>query len=189
MKIKVGISNHHVHLKQTDLEILFGKDFKLEKKQDLVQSKEFASTSKVTLKGPKGQIDNVRVLGPIRNYSQVEISRTDSYILGLNPPVRSSGDLLDSSYITIVGPKGQVTLNEGCIIANRHIHLTKENRIELGLVNVDKVKIKISNEKGGILDNVYLKESEKFKLECHLDTDDGNANLLKTGDEVEIVKD
>lgn len=188
MKIKVGISNRHVHLKQVDLEALFGQGFNLEKKQDLVQKGEFASTSMVTIKGPKGQINNVRVLGPIRSYSQVEVSRTDTYILGLNPPVRNSGELVGSSPITIVGPNGQVDLKEGCIIANRHIHLTKEDRLNLGLVNIDKVKIKINNEKGGILDNVYLKESEKFRLECHLDTDDGNANLLKTGDLVEIVK-
>lgn len=188
MKVKVGISNHHVHLDKKNLEILFGKDFELEVRNNLIQKGEFASSSTVKLIGPKGSIDNVRVLGPIRNYTQVEISKTDSYVLGVNPPIRNSGDLKNSSPIKLVGPKGSVELKEGVILANRHIHLTKTDRINLDLIGIEKVKIKIDNEKGGILDNVYLKESDNFVLECHLDTDDGNANVLKNGDLVEILK-
>lgn len=188
MKVKVGISNHHVHLKKQDLVILFGDNYELLVEKALTQPGEFASTSKVKLVGPKGEISNVRVLGPIRNYTQVEISQTDSYILGLNPPVRNSGDIVNSSPITIVGPNGKLSLNEGCILANRHLHLTEADFINLGLSGLEKVKVKIDNEKGGILDNVYLKVSNNFKLECHLDTDDGNSNLLKNGDIVEIIK-
>ncbi len=168
--------------------VLFGSDYELEKARSLTQPGEFASTSKVKLVGPKGEIDNVRVLGPIRNYTQVEISKTDSYFLGLNPPVRNSSDIVNSSPITIVGSNGRLDLKEGCIIANRHLHLTKQDVIDLGLSGLNKVKIKVINEKGGILDNVYLKVSDNFKLECHLDTDDGNGNLLKSGDMVEIIK-
>lgn len=188
MQVKVGISNRHVHLKKEDLMVLFGSDYELEIARSLTQPGEFASTSKVKLVGPKGEIDNVRVLGPIRNYTQVEISKTDSYFLGLNPPVRNSSDIVNSSPITIVGPNGCLDLKEGCIIANRHLHLTKQDVIDLGLSGLNKVKIKVINEKGGILDNVYLKVSDNFKLECHLDTDDGNGNLLKSGDMVEIIK-
>ena len=188
MQVKVGISNRHVHLKKEDLMVLFGSDYELEIARSLTQPGEFASTSKVKLVGPKGEIDNVRVLGPIRNYTQVEISKTDSYFLGLNPPVRNSSDIVNSSPITIVGPNGRLDLKEGCIIATRHLHLTKQDVIDLGLSGLNKVKIKVINEKGGILDNVYLKVSDNFKLECHLDTDDGNGNLLKSGDMVEIIK-
>lgn len=187
MKVKVGISNRHIHLKKEDLIILFGNgDLEVVKK--LGQPNEFACTYKVKLVGPKGEIDNVRVLGPLRNYTQVEISKTDSYILGVNPPLRNSGDILASSPIRVVGPKGTLDLKEGCILANRHIHLTNEDVINLGLEGLEKVKIKICNEKGGILENVHLKVNDNFKLECHLDTDDGNGNLLKTGDIVEIIK-
>ena len=188
MKIKVGISNHHIHLKKEDFEILFGVESKLEKYKDLSQKGQFSTNNKVTLVGPKGQIENVRVLGPFRNYTQVEISKTDSYILGLNPPVRNSGDIFGSEKITIIGPNGKLDLKEGCILANRHIHLTKKDVEVLGLNGLKKVSIKTFGEKSSILENVFLKVDDSFCLECHLDTDDGNACLLKTGDEIEIIK-
>ena len=119
----------------------------------------------------------------------MEISKTDSYTLGINPPIRESGDLQSSSPIKLIGPKGEIELEEGCIIPNRHIHLTNDDVDRLNLNGIRKVKIKIDNEKGGIIDNVYLKVSDDFKLECHLDTDDGNGNLLNNGDEVEICID
>ena len=181
--MKVGISNRHVHLTEEDLKILFDKD--LTKKKDLSQIGEFACNETVTLKTNKREITNVRIIGPTRNYTQVEISKTDAYSLGLNPPIRTSGDLEGSETITIIGPMGQIT-KECCIIANRHIHINKELRKQLNLENKDIVSIKIGGIKGGIIDNVYLKEKENFLLELHLDTDDANAFLLKNGDEVEI---
>lgn len=185
MKVKVGISNHHVHLCEDDYRILFGEK-ELEKKADLNQPGEFASVLTVSIKGEKGQIDNVRVLGPLRNYTQVEVSKTDCYKLGVNPPVCASGDLENASSITIIGPKGEITRN-ACIIANRHIHVDKDIIATNGLDDMKIVSVRVLGDKGGILENVYLKETNKAYFEIHLDTDDANAFLLKQNDEVEII--
>lgn len=185
MKIKVGVSNRHVHLNNEDYSILFG-NMPFTKRNDLNQPGMFASELTVTIKGNKRSIENVRVLGPNRNYTQVEVSKTDAYYLGINPPVRSSGDLDGAESITIIGPNGEITKNVA-IIANRHIHVDKRIRVEHGLVGIDKVSIKIGGEKGGIIDNVFLKDSEEAYFELHLDTDDANAFMLKQDDEVEII--
>ncbi|MCD8562347.1 MAG: propanediol utilization protein [Bacilli bacterium] len=132
MKVKIGISNRHVHLTKEHVQILFEED--LQKLKDLVQPGEYATTSVVTLMTEKAKITHVRVLGPTRSYSQVELSKTDAYKLGLNPPVRESGDIEGSEAITIIGPKGEVHLEEGCIIASRHIHLTNKDVEEMGLL-------------------------------------------------------
>lgn len=187
MKISIGVSNRHVHLTKEHLIILFGNDYELEKKNDLTQPGQYASNSLVTIKTDKAEISNVRVLGPVRNYTQVEISRTDAYKLGLNPPVRNSGDLEGSSPITIVGPNGTVVLNKGCIIANRHIHILPSQMKMYGLEGMKKVNVKLNGEKGGIITNVYLKVSNEAFFELHLDTDDANAHLIKNGDIGEII--
>ena len=187
MKVSVGVSNRHVHLKREHLDILFGENYELEVKNKLTQPGAFASTSLVTLKTGKGVIENVRVLGPLRSYTQVEISRTDAYKLGLNPPVRNSGDLDSSESVTIIGPNGEIKISDGCIIATRHIHLSEEHVREYKLEGKDKVSVRIDGEKGGILENVYLKVLPNSYLELHLDTDDANAHLVKSGDIVEVV--
>ncbi len=184
MKVLLGISNRHIHLTEEDYKVLFG-DEPLGKVKDLVQPGQFSSDKKVTLKTEKRSIDGVRLLGPFRKYTQVEISKTDSFSLGINPPIRNSGDLDGAAVITIIGPKGEVT-KPCCIIANRHLHINRKQREELGLMNVEKVSTKIISEKTTIFDDVWIKESEDFTLELHLDTDDGNGSLAKTGDEVEI---
>lgn len=185
MKVILGISNRHVHLTEEDYKILFG-DEPLGKVKDLVQPGQYASDKKVTIKTEKKAFDGVRLLGPLRSYTQVEISKTDSFALGLNPPIRNSGDLEGAATITIVGPKGEVT-KPCCILANRHLHINPKEREENGLVGIDKVKAKIVSEKTTIFEDVFIKESEDFTLELHLDTDDGNGSLGKTGDEVEII--
>lgn len=187
MKVKVGVSNRHVHLKREHLDILFGSDFELEKHKDLTQPGQFASTSLVTIKTDKSKLENVRVLGPLRDYTQVEISKTDAYKLGINPPVRNSGDLINSERVTLVGPKGEITINEGCIIATRHIHLSSDHVKMYNLEGKETVSIRVKGEKGGILDNVYLKVLDGSFLELHLDTDDANAHLIKNGDIVDII--
>ena len=187
MEVKIGVSNRHVHLCQKDLEILFGSGYELEKRNDLTQPGQYAATALVTIKTDKSQIDNVRVLGPIREYTQVEISKTDAYKLGINPPVRNSGDLEGSSPITIIGPSGSVDLNEGCIIAARHIHILKEQLKFYGLEGKEVVNVKLNGEKGGIITNVYLKVSDEAFFELHIDTDDANAHLIKNGDIGEII--
>ncbi len=185
MKIKVGVSNRHIHLNNEDYNLLFG-DIPFSKRNDLNQPGMFASELTLKIVGPKRSYDNVRVLGPLRNYTQVEISKTDAYFLGIDPPVRNSGDLIDACPITIIGPKGEITKN-AAIIATRHIHVDKDIRIRKGLLNVKKVKVKIHGEKGGIINDVYLKDSDKAYFELHLDTDDANAHLLKQDDEVDII--
>lgn len=185
MKVVLGISNRHVHLTKEHLEILFGKGFELTKVKDLNQPTQFMTSSKVTLKTTKSSIENVRVIGELREYTQIEISKTDAYKLGLNPPVRDSGDLDNSETITIVGPIGEVTV-AGCIIADRHIHITSKQKELYGL-NTEYVNILIGGEKGGIISNVHLKVSDPAYYELHLDTDDANAFLLHNGDLLEIL--
>ena len=187
MKVILGVSNRHVHLKEEDYKTLFG-DEPINKVKDLRQPGQFASDKFVTIKNGERQIEHVRVLGPIRNYTQVEISRTDAYTLKLNPPIRTSGQLEGSSPITIIGPKGELNLKKGCILANRHIHISPEEVKQYNLEGIKKVKVKIDGEKGGILNNVYLKILEPSLLEMHIDTDEGNAFGVKTGDELEIIE-
>ena len=174
MKIPVNISNHHVHLTKEHYEILYGKEeFKIERY--LTQPGMFASSSFVTIETEKSRIEHVRVLGPLRSYTQVEISKTDARKLGLNPPYRNSGDIKDSAPITIIGPNGTLHLEEGCILANRHIHITEEYAKELGLVPYQEVNIEIPGEKGGRMDHVVIRPTKEAFFEVHLDTDDGNG--------------
>lgn len=188
MKVSIGVSNRHVHLTNSDLKVLFGENFHLTKVKDLNQPKQFVSDSFVTLKTDKSVINNVRVVGPTRSYTQVEISKTDAVRLGLNPPVRESGDIKDSSPITLVGPAGILKLNEGCIIADRHIHITPNQKELYGLSNYDKVNVVLPGIKGGMITNVSLKVSEESYFELHLDTDDANAHLVKNGDIATIIE-
>ena len=187
MKISIGVSNRHVHLTKEHLEILFGIGYELEKKNDLTQPGMFASNSVVTIKTNKSEIENVRIVGPLRSYTQVEISKTDAYKLGINPPVRDSGDLDGSSPITIIGPKGTVNIEQGCIIPTRHIHILPNQVGLYVLEGKDLVSVKIDGEKGGIINNVHLKVSDEAFFELHIDTDDANAHLIKNGDIGEVI--
>lgn len=183
-KINVGVSNHHVHLTKETYNKLFSEPIK--KKNDLHQIGEFASEQVVTIKTEKDTIENVRVLGPFREYNQVEVSRTDAYKLGICPPVRRSGDLENSETITLVGDKGSITLENSCIIANRHVHMNGELALELGVVDNQQVKIIVGGEKACIL-YAFVKISDNGFYELHIDFDDANAAGLKNGDEVEII--
>ena len=182
---KIAVSNRHLHLTKEIYDELFDEPLSI--KRPLNQIGEFASFQTVTLKTEKGEIPNVRLIGPLRKYNQVEISRSDAYLLGINPPVRESGDLEDSETITIVGPKGEVTLTDACIQAERHVHMNEKKAEELGLKHEDMVKLIVNNDKGGIME-AFVKVSSNGYFEIHLDKDDANCFLLKTGDEVEIEK-
>ena len=186
MKVNIGVSARHVHLTRQDVILLFGKDYFLTKKVELSQPGQYACNEQVILKGPKGIIERVRVLGPERSQTQVEISKTDSFTLGINPPVRNSGDLKDAAMITIIGPKGQITKN-AAIIASRHIHATNQDAKKYGFDKKEFVSIVVNGEKPGILKNVYVRINDNFSYEVHLDTDDANAFLIKQGDEAEII--
>ena len=187
-QIKIGVSNRHVHLSRDDLDTLFGKGFELTKKKTLM-GREFASEQLVTLVGPSLKtIENVRVLGPVRKHTQVEISRTDTFVLKVSPPVRPSGDIKGSEKIVIVGPKGVVYLNEGVIIANRHIHLTPEYAEKHGIKDGDYVDVMVGSIKPTKFFDVQVRVRDDFNVEMHIDTDDANAAGLKNGDLVTIIK-
>ncbi len=187
MKVSIGVSNRHVHLNEKDLQVLFGEGYELEKVRDINQPGQFAAKETVTILTEKGSIERVRVLGPLRPYTQVEISKTDAYKLGVNPPVRDSGDLEGSAPISIVGPVGRVDLDKGCIIASRHIHITPKQMELYGLEGITTVDVVLPGEKGGILNNVALKVSEASYFELHIDTDDANAHLVTSDDMAEII--
>lgn len=186
--IVVGVSNRHVHLSREDLDILFGKGYELKPIKDLGQPGQYAADEKVIIVGPKGAIEQVRVLGPVRNQTQIEVSRTDAFKLGLNPPVRDSGDIEGTPGIVIVGPKGTVVKDKGVILAKRHIHMHTKDAEHYGVK--DKDIVKVICEKDGrrlIFDDVLIRVSEKFALEFHVDTDEANASLLNNGDLVWII--
>lgn len=185
--IKVGVSARHVHLSQADLETLFGKGHKLTVKK-MLMGDQFAAEECVTLVSPSLRtIEGVRVLGPVRKQSQVEVSRTDTFKLKVSPPVRPSGELKGSAPMALVGPKGSVFLNECCIIANRHIHMTPADAAKYGLNDNDIVDVEIENEKPTRFYNVQVRVREDFNTEMHIDTDDANACAIKTGDCVRIL--
>lgn len=188
-EIKVGISQRHIHLSREHLDILFGKGYELTVKKVLM-GREYASEEVVTLVGPSlNAITNVRVLGPVRKNTQVEISRTDTFVLKVSPPVRPSGEIKGSEKIVIVGPKGSVYLNEGVIIANRHIHLTPEFAQYHGIKDNDYVDVEIENtEKPTKFYGVQVRVRDDFNVEMHIDTDDANSAGLKNGMRVRIIK-
>ena len=187
--IPVGVSNRHIHLSTEHLEILFGKGYELTPFKDLSQPGQYACKELLTIVGPSLRpIENVRVLGPVRSASQVEISRTDSFVLKVKPPVRESGDIAGSAPITIIGPKGIVTLKEGCIIANRHIHMSEDEGKAFGLKDGDYVNIEANGERKTTFYDVQVRVNKAFKLEMHIDTDDANAAGIGNGAKVKIVK-
>lgn len=187
MKVKVGISARHVHVTNSDVEILFGKGYELNREKDLSQPGQYACEERVTIVGPRSEIQRVRILGPERSQTQVEISKTDARALGIDAPVRLSGNLEGAGEVTIIGPVGTITKN-AAIISARHIHVTKQEAISLGIYGKDKVSFKVNSKRGGIMDDVYVRVDENFRCEIHVDTDEGNAFLLEPGQEVELIE-
>ena len=188
--IPVGISNRHIHLSREHVDILFGKGYELTKCKDLSPPGQYACKEVLTRGGPSMRaIEGVRVLGPERKQSQVEISRTDSFTLKVKPPVRESGDVKGSAPVTIIGPKGTVTLNEGCIIANRHIHMSPADGARFGVKDGDYIDVDaMDGTKRTRWFDVQVRVSDKFCLEMHVDTDDANAVGYKNGSTVTMVK-
>ena len=188
-KIPVGISGRHAHLSQEHLEILFGKGYKLTPMKDLSQPGQYAAEEKIDVKSPQGKtLEGVRILGPVRPASQVEISRSDALRCKFEAPVRSSGDVKGSGKAILTGPKGSVELHEGVIIADRHIHFSIAEAEMFGVKDRETVSLRVGGIKAGILDNVLCRVHQNFRLDCHLDTDDGSAFMLNTGDNVELIK-
>lgn len=186
--VPVGVSARHIHLTQEDVETLFGPGYQLTKKKELMGG-QFASNECCTIVGLKLRaIENVRVLGPVRKATQVEISSTDARKLGINVPVRESGDTAGSAPIAIVGPKGAIYCKEGCIVAARHIHMSPADAAACGVHDGDYVSVRMDNERGTTFDKVKIRVDESFTLEMHIDTDEANASEIKCGDRVAIVK-
>ena len=190
LEIPVGISNRHIHLSREHLDVLFGAGYELTPIKDLSQPGQYACKELLTIVGPSMRpIENVRVLGPLRKQSQVEISLTDSFVLKVKPPVRESGSLAGSAPVTIIGPKGVVTLKEGCIIANRHIHMSPADGARFGVKDGDYINVDVSSgTKHTLWYDVQVRVSDKFALEMHVDTDDANAVGIKNGSVVTMVK-
>ena len=187
--VPVGISNRHIHLTKEHVEILFGKGYQLTKIKDLSQPGQFACKEQLTIVGPSMRpIEGVRVLGPERKQSQVEISRTDSFVLKVKPPVRESGNIAGSAGVTIIGPKGVVELKEGCIIANRHIHMSPSDGAKFNVKDGETVTVDVEGKRRTRWYDVQVRVHPDFRLEMHVDTDDANAAGIGNGFKVKVVK-
>jgi putative phosphotransacetylase len=185
--VPIGVSARHVHLSKADLETLFGKGYELTKKKELMGG-QFAADEFVTIVGLKLRaIENVRILGPVRKETQVEISSTDAIKLGMKAPIRDSGDIKGSAPIALVGPKGAVYLQEGCIIAKRHIHMSPADAKAAGVKDGDTVSVQTENDRGTIFNHVSIRVHDSYTLEMHIDTDEANAANIITGSTVTIL--
>ena len=188
-KVLVETSARHIHVSREHLDILFGEGYELTIKKMLSQPGQYACKETLTVIGPSLRpIENVRVLGPVRRASQVEISVTDSYVLKVKPPVRESGNLAGSAPVTIIGPKGVVTLSEGCIIANRHIHMSPSDAERFGLSDGDYIDVDVNGKRRTRWFDVQVRVHKDFRLEMHVDTDDANAAGVGNGSKVKLIK-
>lgn len=185
LMVNVGVSNRHVHLTKEVYEQLFFEEPTILRK--LTQSGYYAYNETLQVKTNKGTLNNVRILGPFRNYNQVEISATEARILGINPPVRRSGDLKESETVSLVGPKGEVVLKESCIIANRHLHISPEDALKFGLADEEEITLVCDNVQGGTM-KAFVKITPNGKMEVHLDTDNANAFGIKQNDIIKVIK-
>lgn len=185
--VPVGVSARHIHLTQEHVEALFGQGYQLTEFKPLSQPGQFAANETVAVIGTKGQFDKVRILGPARLASQLEISRTDSFAIGVKAPVRESGSIDGTPGVTIKGPAGEVTIEEGVIVAARHIHFHTSDAQAWGIQDKQMLKVRLGGERGLVLENVVARVSDSFALDMHIDTDEANASGAKTGDTAEII--
>ena len=187
MKLPIALSNKHIHLSQADINVLFGQGYELTHKKDLSQPGQFACEEMVEVVGPKGST-KMRVLGPARPESQVEVSLADARGLGIAVPVRQSGDTEGTPGCKLVGPKGEVEMTKGVIVAARHIHMSLEDAERFGVKDKDVVSVQTTGERALLFNNVLVRANAAFALEMHVDLDEGNAAGVKNGDLVELVK-
>lgn len=186
-QVPVGVSARHIHLSPEHIEALFGPGYQLKSMKPLSQPGQFAAEETVIVQGPKGRFEKVRILGPARGQTQLEISRTDSFALGLQPPVRESGNIVGTPGMTIIGPAGQVETDRGVIVAARHIHFHTSDAERWGIADKQKLRVKVYGERPLIFEDVVARVSDNFSLDFHIDTDEANAAGLKTGDKAEII--
>lgn len=181
-EVPIGVSNRHIHLSPQDVERLFGRGYQLQKFKDLSQPGQFAAKEKVTLIGPKGKIKDVRILGPARGATQIEISLFDGFTLGVHPPIRDSGDLEGSPGIILQGPRGRIQVTQGVICAARHIHMHPEDALKYRLENGQRVCVTVHSARPVTYHDVLIRVSPRYRLELHLDLDEANAAGIQNGD-------
>jgi len=186
--IPVNMSNRHVHLSQEHLEVLFGKGYQLTKMKDLSQPGQYACEEKVDVVGPKNTLKGVRILGPVRPDTQVEVSVFDARTLGVDAVVRASGKISGTPGCTLIGPKGQVELKEGVIVAARHIHMSPEDGEKFGCKDRDIVKVRVGDERAVVFENVVVRVHPEYALDMHIDIEEGNAAGIQNGAKGEIIK-
>ncbi len=186
-RVPVGVSARHIHLSQEHVEILFGAGATLTEFKPLSQPGQFAANETVAVYGPKGSFPKVRILGPARKATQLEVSRTDAFALGLQPPLRESGSIEGTPGIRIVGPAGEITVDKGVIVAARHIHFHTSDAERWGIADKQLLKVHVGGDRGVVFEQVLARVSDQFALDMHIDTDEGNAASVNTGDFGEIV--
>jgi putative phosphotransacetylase len=185
--VPVALSARHVHLSPADVEALFGPGYQLTPQSDLSQPGQFAAKEIVEVVGPRRSIPGVRVLGPARGKTQVELSVSDGFLIGVNVPTRLSGDLGGSPGVHLIGPRGAVRLTQGVISAMRHLHATPEDAARLGLKDGQRVYVRFAGPRSLIFDEVVVRVTDRSRLELHLDTDEGNAAGLRSGERAEVI--
>jgi len=188
MKLPIGLSNKHIHLSKEDVQKLFGEEYELKEFKPLSQPGQYACEEKVDLVGPKGTIKGVRVLGPTRPDTQVEISLADCFTLGVKAPIKESGDIEGTPGVKLVGPNGEVEIQRGVIVASRHIHMNLEDAEKFGVKDKDIVSVKTFGQRALIFENVLVRARKDFALEMHVDVEEGNAAGVRNGDLVELIK-
>jgi putative phosphotransacetylase len=186
-QVPIGVSGRHIHLSQADIEILFGEGYQLTELKPLSQPGQFAANEVLSIVGPKKKIDKVRILGPARGRTQIEISKTDAISLGVQAPVRESGNIKGSVGMKIIGPKGEVDLEEGVIVAARHIHFHTSDAEKWGITDKQKLSVKLSGDRPLVFTDVIARISDQFALDMHIDTDEANAAGVRTGEFAEII--
>ncbi len=186
-KVKVEISARHIHLKKDDFERLFGVGAELTVMKKLSQPGMFAANETVSIKDEFFQLDKVRIVGPLRSYTQIEISETEARKFKINPPLRKSGDIENSPGMTVIGLKGKIEIDKGAIIAKRHVHMTPDEADKINAKDGDLLKVKMSGDRGLIFENVVARVDNNFSWACHIDTDEGNAAGMKECGEGEII--
>ena len=177
----VEISAHHIHLTQEHVEALFGKGHQLTKHADLSQPGQYACKEQLTIVGPKGRVERVRILGPARKYTQVEIAMTEQFKLGIHPPIRESGDIADTPGCMLESANGSIQIDRGVICALRHVHMSPEDALRYGVRDKSFVRVRIAGNRELIFGDVLVRVDPSFKLAMHIDTDEGNAANVKTG--------
>ncbi|MGI5998030.1 MAG: phosphate propanoyltransferase [Lutispora sp.] len=186
--VPVAMSNRHVHVSRKDLDILFGEGYELTNVKDLSQPGQYACEEKVDIVGPKSTLKGVRILGPVRPATQVEISKFDARTMGVEGVVRASGNTAGTPGCILVGPKGQVELKEGVIVAARHIHMHTDDAPKFGLKDKDIVKVRVGKERAVVFENVVVRVHPEYALDMHIDIEEGNAAGINNGDLGEIIK-